>query len=307
MHGHAVARCTIAGVEHPHHHPRGTRTEPREIVELRQLRATQPDLATAVDFQIALLQLQHRIQSRLAMPWFEVDPGWLREQQGKGRPFLRFEDIPLDWTDVRLMFRQTADLLLRHEALDPATHGRLQSLAREGHTLEPLVVGWYNQRAAPEKVQPGDVPAGVLRGVDADTLDQVVTLALRPFLERCAEVLQQRLDFSAWTQAYCPICGGAPEFAVITRAADRMLLCSRCSGRWSFHPLACPYCHNDDRSLITSFASRDGHYRLYACDVCRRYVKAYDARRAARPVMLAVDSIATLPLDAAAIQRGYKG
>jgi hypothetical protein len=36
-----------------------------------------------------------------------------------------------------------------------------------------------------------------------------------------------------------------------------------------------------------------------------RYIKAYDARRAGRPVMPMVDSIATLPLDAAAMQRGY--
>jgi hypothetical protein len=41
--------------------------------------------------------------------------------------------------------------------------------------------------------------------------------------------------------------------------------------------------------------------------VCRRYLKAYDGRNASRPVMLSVDSIATLPLDAAAIQRGYVG
>jgi formate dehydrogenase maturation protein FdhE len=44
---------------------------------------------------------------------------------------------------------------------------------------------------------------------------------------------------------------------------------------------------------------------VYACDVCRRYLKAYDARRATRPVMPIVDGVATLPLDAAAIQRGY--
>jgi hypothetical protein len=39
--------------------------------------------------------------------------------------------------------------------------------------------------------------------------------------------------------------------------------------------------------------------------VCLRYLKAYDGRRAARPVMQVVDGVATLPLDAAAIQRGY--
>jgi hypothetical protein len=35
-------------------------------------------------------------------------------------------------------------------------------------------------------------------------------------------------------------------------------------------------------------------------------VKAYDARGADRPFMLDVDTIATLPLDAAAQQRGYR-
>ena len=64
---------------------------------------------------------------------------------------------------------------------------------------------------------------------------------------------------------------------------------------------------NDDRARITTFASRDGRYRVSACDVCRRYLKAYDARNAPRPVMIAVDTIATLPLDAAAMQRGYLG
>jgi len=35
-------------------------------------------------------------------------------------------------------------------------------------------------------------------------------------------------------------------------------------------------------------------------------LKAFDARRASRPVMPVVDAVATLPLDAAAMQKGYK-
>jgi FdhE protein len=94
---------------------------------------------------------------------------------------------------------------------------------------------------------------------------------------------------------------------VRTSAGERFLICGRCTGRWRFDATACPFCHNDDRGLLHSFASPDRLYRLYACDVCRRYIKAYDARAGRRPVMLALDSIATLPLDAAAIQRGYRG
>jgi hypothetical protein len=35
-------------------------------------------------------------------------------------------------------------------------------------------------------------------------------------------------------------------------------------------------------------------------------VKGFDERHAARPLILSVDAIATLPLDAAAMQLGYE-
>jgi formate dehydrogenase maturation protein FdhE len=128
---------------------------------------------------------------------------------------------------------------------------------------------------------------------------------MRPFLSRCAEVLQQRPELALWTHAHCALCAGEPDFSVITPAAERHLICSRCALRWKFEPLTCPYCRNSNRARVTSFATTDGQYRVYACDVCRRYLKAYDGRRASRPVMPMVDAVATLPLDAAAIQRGY--
>ena len=89
--------------------------------------------------------------------------------------------------------------------------------------------------------------------------------------------------------------------------ATRRLICGRCVAQWNFPSLVCPFCANDDRARITTFAARDGRYRVSACDACQRYLKAYDSRTASRPVMVVVDSIATLPLDAAAIQRGYVG
>jgi FdhE protein len=288
----------------PEPRTRSARAESREITELRQLKIRQPELGDAVDLHVALLSLQRRVQGRVPMSWVEVAPEWLKRQHEAGKPLLRFEDIPLDWTDFRLVFRQTADVLRRFDALDPEDYQAIQAMSRDGHALEPLVVRWFNGAAAPERlteVRRMDTPAS------AEALDQVLALAMRPFLERCADVVQQRADFSTWTHATCPLCGGEPEFAVLTSAGDRILICGRCTGRWHFDNTACPFCRNDDRSLLPSFSSRDGAYRLYACDVCRRYIKAYDARQGGRPVMLAVDSVATLPLDAAAIQKGYRG
>ncbi len=296
----------------------GKRAEPRDIVELRRVRDEHPEIASAVDMQIALLDLQRRVQARVPMPWIEVDAAWLKRQHELGRPLLRFKDIPLDWTDARLMFRKSADILHHFDALETPDYTAIQGLAHSNLLFEPLVVQWYEAAACQGQVDPDDcqqkrkAPAELANvqestGVSPDTLDQVLLLTMKPFLERCAEVVLQRTDFSTWSHPYCPLCGGEPEFSVITPAADRLLICSRCSARWRFHPLACPFCGNSDRTQITSFTSRDGRYRIYACDVCMRYLKAYDGRNASRPVLIAVDTIATLPLDAAAMQKGYRG
>jgi len=284
--------------------PRPARAETREIVELKQLKLLQPELASAVDMQLALVEMQRRVQGRVPLPRIAIDQEWARAQQAAGRPLVRFADIPLEWSDFRLTLRQTADILMRFEALERADFDRIVAFGRDGNALEPLVRDWYDASSGVEagvdvrNRQMGDAPAG---------LDQVLVLALRPFLARCAEALAPQVDLATWSHGHCPICGWEADFAVITPSADRRLFCGRCVAQWSFAPLTCPFCANDDRALITSFATRDGRYRVYACDVCRRYLKAYDARRAQRPVMVAVDTIATLPLDAAAMQRGYIG
>jgi len=294
-----VAEHHRPGTERP---PRPPRAETREIVELRQLKAEQPELASAVDMQIALVDMQRRVQSRVPLPWIQADPDWLRSQQTAGLPLVRFGDIPLEWTDFRLAFRQTADILRRFDALEATEHETILALARGGNTLEPLVTKWYGATSGTDGADPlKRAPEGA-----PPSLDQVLVLALRPFLARCAEALMQR-DLSAWTHGHCPFCGWEPDLAVIMPSADRRLICGRCIGQWAFGSLTCPFCANADRALITSFATRDARYRVYACDVCRRYLKAYDGRHANRPVMVAVDSIATLPLDAAAMQRGYVG
>jgi len=265
--------------------PRQGRSDTREAAELRAIKERQPELADAVDMHLELVELHRRIQARVPLPWLELSTPIIEQHQASGEPLLRFESIPLDLTDLRLMVRQTADVLRRHGALDDADFQQVQAIGRDV-TLVSVVASWYG------------------RG-EPTVMDQVLTLAMRPFLSRCAEVLQQRTDLAIWTHPHCALCGGEPDCAVITPAAERHLICSRCTLRWKFEPLTCPYCRNSDRSRITSFATQDGQYRVYACDVCQRYLKAYDGRRAARPVMPIVDSVATLPLDAAAMQRGY--
>jgi formate dehydrogenase maturation protein FdhE len=281
--------------------PRPVRAEPREIIELRQLKTDHPELADAVDVQIELVDVQRRVQARVPLPRLAPDPVWLEAQQQAGRPAVRFDDIPLDWSDFRLTLRQTADILYRHQTLERTDHEYVLALTREGNALAPLVATWYS---ATSGVEPPPAPPRLPKGAP-ESLDQLLVLSIRPFLARCAESLLQRPDVSRWKHGHCPVCGWEADFAVVAPSGERRLICGRCLGQWAYGSHTCPYCANDDSSLVTSFTTRDRRYRVYGCDVCRRYLKAYDARHGNRPLMVSVDTIATLPLDAAAMQRGY--
>ena len=272
---------------------------------LRTIKEDHPELADAVDMHLELVELYRRVQGRVPLPSLDISSNVLKRHAADARPILRFEDIPLDLTDLRLLVRQTADILRRHGGLDDADYQRVQTLGRDMRLLA-AAGDWYRTAAeshAVASVGTGHLPSS--SSAEDPVVGQVLALAMRPYLSRCAEVLQQREELSDWRHAHCALCGGEPDFAVITPAAERHLICGRCALRWKYESLTCPYCRNADRRQITSFATTDGKYRVYACDVCKRYLKAYDGRRATRPVMPMVDTVATLPLDAAAMQRGY--
>jgi formate dehydrogenase maturation protein FdhE len=275
--------------------PPPARSESREIAELRRLKQEQPELASAADLQVELLQLQRRVQSRVSLPVIRLEKDYLNGLLATP-PMLQFEHIPIEWGDLRFLLRATAAAMRSHDALDDGDFRRIENLCRDAERLPIALRSWY------ESTRPSAPPIAA----DAAGLEPVILQAMRPFLTRSADAIMAKTDLAGWTAGTCPLCAGEPDFAVITPAADRILICARCSARWHFHQITCPFCSNPDRNRMTSFASRDGQYRLYACDVCERYLKAFDARRASRPVMPAVDTVATLPLDAAAMQKGYK-
>jgi len=279
--------------------PKPARPELKEVVELRQLKEEHPDLGQAVDLQIQLLQLQRRVQARVPLPTINLEATVLEVALAAGQPILAFDQVPIDWSDLRFLVRSTADAMRTHDAIEADDYRRVEQLSRDAERLAPAIRNWY------EAARPLPACCGTI-SADIEGLEPLLVQAMRPFLSRCADAIMARTTFAGWPHGTCPLCGGEPDFSIITPAAERLLLCARCTTRWRFSQLACPFCRNEDRSRITSFATRDGLYRLSGCDVCQRYLKCFDARHAHRPAMPAVDAIATLPLDAAAVQRGYR-
>ena len=283
------------------------RRDTPEVAALRRLKAAQPQLASAVDMQIELVTLYRRAQTRVTTRMFDLGAETLAARLSAGTPIVRFGDVPFDWPELRGLFRQVVDLLRRFDLIEPSDGDAMQALVRSGRPNPAEVANWYNLRATQGHADGHDPNAG-------GTQAQVLSLASRPFLSRAVEMIHQRVDLSPWTRPYCPFCGGEPELGTFGEASQRRLVCGRCAGQWPFDDMACPFCDSRDPRQVTSFEygcwpdpARDGVYRLTGCDVCHRYLKSYVPRGASRPVMLDVDTIGSLLLDAAAAQRGYTG
>jgi len=269
--------------------PDRARHDPREVAELRALAERQPELSAAASLQIELVEALRRIQTRIATASVIMTTEEIAARLSSGQPLVSFERLPIDWNEARLLFRKIADVLRRHDAIDADGVARLHEVGRSP-ALPDLARNWFEHGASDPSI---------------DMLDEVLAWSLRPFLVRSADILQQRGAFGAWKRGVCPVCGGEPDFACIISSGERLLICSRCLTRWPTEQYACPFCGEADKQRITSFATPDGTYRVTACQSCRRYLKTLDGRRAGRAVMPALDSIATLPLDAVVMQRGF--
>jgi formate dehydrogenase maturation protein FdhE len=263
----------------------GSRLLPRDVLELKAIGERQPELAPAVNLQVDLIDAVRRVQSRITTPWIEASAETLAARLVSGQSLLEFAHIAFDWNDVRLLIRQVTDVLRRHEVIDASTAAALHSVGRSP-TLPDVMHAWFDRRPT----------------IEIEMIDEVLGWAARPYLRRTAEVLQQRVSLDGWTRPVCPMCAAEPEFSVITTSGERQLVCGRCHVRWTFDPIACPYCGNDDRTTIKSMATSDGCYRVMLCSPCGRYIKALDGRKATRPLLPYVDLIATLPLDAAVMK-----
>ncbi|MEX2270612.1 MAG: formate dehydrogenase accessory protein FdhE [Vicinamibacterales bacterium] len=267
--------------------PQRRSSDPPAIAALRELKEAFPDLAPAADLQIELTQITRRVSARAPLP--ALAPTDVRQARvNDGARVLSFSDFRFDWSAVRLAVREVARALEAVGALQEDEAKTAENLVRgETAELERCLQRWFNGEPLSEGLQ------------------EVLDTAMRPFMARAASAALTGLDLSAWKLTTCPACGAQPDFAVIAKDARRHLSCHRCRAQWPCHSWACPRCNNDDQSTISSFASRDGLYRIYACGQCKRYLKAFDCRTAPRQLLADVDLIATLPLDAAAVQKGF--
>jgi FdhE protein len=145
-------------------------------------------------------------------------------------------------------------------------------------------------------------------GVDPQALRVAGQMAALPLLHACARTLASAVAPS-WWEGYCPVCGAWPAVAEYTGLErKRQLRCGRCSTGWAIPTLRCVFCDETRHADLGYLALEDGDEarKIEICRTCSGYLKAHSTVRGLAPWALLLDDLATVHLDLAALERGYK-
>lgn len=275
-----------------------TGTESKILTRLEEWEGTDGSLPRSFEFYRKLLSIQSDARLRVGIPKVSLDAEAIADRIRSGNPILAFDDLSIDWSLLMDIFEQVTTLCTDYpEVLGKLPENLMDSSSYLTYLKEATRV-WFEEGQLPPQTS-----VGRLKGT---ILEFSIQAALRPFLLNNSQVLLSLVNQEHWRRGYCPICGGSPDFAFLDKESGaRWLLCSRCDAEWLFQRLECPYCGTQETSALSYFTDDEGLYRLYVCERCRHYLKAFDLRRAKGEVLLPLERFLTLDLDIQAHKDGY--
>jgi len=145
-------------------------------------------------------------------------------------------------------------------------------------------------------------------GAEPHTLRVLGQMAVLPLLQACARSLASELP-PTWWEGYCPLCGAWPVVAEYTGLErKRRLRCGRCGTGWAIPLLRCVFCDetaHDQLGYLTPEAGEQTR-KIEVCHTCKGYVKGVTTVRTLAPWAVLLDDLTTVPLDVAALERGYR-
>jgi len=252
-----------------------------------------PDLASYYELYRVLFELQQQAKDEITATLEMTDEEALQARLSENLPLISFAQLPIDAERFTKLASEIAQTLTEYK------------VEVGDQTLPTDSAVWVS--LAQQQFEDGQVAGEPSKEPEEILALRVADLALRPYLEWAAEQVLPYVDQEHWKQGYCPICGGAPDFATLDEEAGaRYLMCSRCNSQWLYRRVGCPFCGIADHTKLAYYPSDDKVYRLYVCQECKCYLKTIDLREAKRTVLLPVERVTTVAMDAAAQQEGYR-
>ncbi len=145
-------------------------------------------------------------------------------------------------------------------------------------------------------------------GADPHAVRVVGQMAALPLLHACARSLARELA-PTWWEGYCPLCGAWPVLAEYTGLErKRQLRCGRCATGWAVPLLRCVFCDETEHENLGYLTPEGGEQtrRVEVCNTCKGYVKGLTTVRPLAAGAILLDDLKTVPLDVAALERGYR-
>jgi FdhE protein len=264
---------------------------------------------TAIDPGLQSLKRQHPEWE----PWLAVvqailretaDPKWdavvpLRAQIQSKVPLLAEANLDLEKSLIRPFSEQLLRVACRSGTAQMATLKTALDATLDVFTLFRASVNQDGDRIK---------QLAVALGADPEAFQAVAVLIPVPFLHACNRRWARSLAAS-WIEGYCPVCGAWPAFAEVRGIErSRHLRCGRCGGEWQTRGLYCLYCGmTDHKELVSLVPENSGSNSVIdACTRCRGYVKTFTTLQGSPPDRVMLDDLASVELDVAAVEQGYK-
>ena len=269
----------------------------RILQKLDAQRKEEGGIPLLLEFYEKLLHIYARVSQQISASGHPSIPA-LKSGIQRGSPLLSFTKLTGDWSLLPGVFSSVIAVFDQYPELF-GTIPKKWKLPGAGSSLtEETVREWLTEARLP--------PALSARSASQALLPTVIQATIKPFLSSFAQTYITSIDQELWRRNYCPICGGAPDFAYLDRErGSRWLICAQCDTEWLFQRLQCPYCGTEDQQALAYFTDDKGLYRLYVCEHCQQYLKAIDLRQTDVEVLLPLERFYTLDLDQQAQQRGY--
>ena len=256
--------------------------------------------ARFLEFYQRLFSLQFGAERRIGKVKPSSKKEIINERLQRGQPLIGFKELDIDWALLKEIFTGVKAIFADY----PDLFGELPRYLRESksHPSLPKTVvrAWFERAELPSTVAIDNADEYLL-------LEAIIHATLKPFLSSQAKTLISLVDQESWRQAYCPICGGRPDFSFLDKERGaRWLLCSRCDAEWLFQRLQCPHCGTQSQDVLSYFTDDKGIYRLYVCDQCHKYIKTIDLRPTESQVPMPIERVLTLDMDIQAKEKGYQ-
>jgi formate dehydrogenase maturation protein FdhE len=223
--------------------------------------------------------------------------------------------MTMGWPSLVDRVSARARLQTGHTAFDP-----LEIIGSAGDLIVPFIrvtvaleqcgvtTDIEASRARDERYQVLSMIASWLSG-DSMPRDPVKATAWRAAMTVGASILRRASvdvrggkTVTGWAGMSCPCCGGTADLA-LAHSEHRVLICSRCDGRWQAHRSRCLGCAAEGPPQIARVSAPLPGYELSICNQCGRYLKE---RHGSGDLDLLVERALTAQMDAAAEMRGLR-